>query len=376
MVHDERILGYDLGPDHPMNSKRLFPAFYLLEGLLLSEGGRASKVDVDHFENVIEHAHGKEYIKILNELSEKGYGLSPEHGLGTSDCPVWPGMAKASDFVVDSTLTLAEKVMVEGGYAFSLLGGLHHASRNQASGFCYYNDINVAIYFLKKRYNNPKIFYFDTDLHHGDGTQFEFFNDPDVLTFSIHESGKYLFPGTGFVSEIGSGEGEGSSINLPLFPYTWHNLYIELVDRYLPPIFEAFQPEFVIWQTGADGHRNDPLGHLEMSTATYNHLGKSLSKLSETMDSPRLLALGGGGYNPDNISRSWLHSLAGLTGFSLPKRSPREWVERCRSRQIVVNETLADPEFDPNEEYMYDVLSGTEELRMEFELSVGKYFSV
>ncbi len=378
LLIDERMLGYHLGDSHPMNSNRLFPALHLL---------RENFVNTEDFElvlpgkvdrQVLLKAHDEDYVKKFEELSETGEGEAPEYGLGTSDCPIFRGVSEASELIVGSTTSLAESMYQKDyGYAFILMGGLHHARSNRASGFCYYNDINVAIKALQSKKPDIKILYLDTDLHHGDGTQFDFFNDPNILTVSFHESGEYLFPGTGFPNEVGENEGEGFSVNMPLMPYTWDEMYLQRFREIVPVMFESFRPDFVIWQAGVDGHKDDPLGHLQLTSGLYRAIAQEVRQLAEsTMDAPRVLSLGGGGYNPNSVARSWANVVSGLSGHRLPDKASAEWVELCSARGIEVTPELHESPSQPSEEYLYDVIAGNERYEFDFRFNIGRYFSV
>ncbi|MDH5644408.1 MAG: acetoin utilization protein AcuC, partial [Candidatus Heimdallarchaeota archaeon] len=299
LTYSDEFLKYSLGPNHPMRPDRIVAAMSLMDYHLR---------DNDDFKiigpnpvdpSTLTLAHTEEYITLMKKLSvpdsnsyediEKGLFF---YGLGTSDCPVFDHMAEVSDLIVGSTLTAAQSILNnEFSNAFVLLAGLHHASRERASGFCYYNDINVTIRKLQQENPKIKILYLDTDLHAGDGVNYEFYNDPNVLTISFHESGKYLYPGTCFSDEIGSGDGEGYAINLPLYPNTYDSIYQKSIERYLPSFVESFKPDIILWQAGVDGHAMDPLGHLQLTTNTYDKLGTLVRKLSQHMEQPRVLAM-------------------------------------------------------------------------------------
>ena len=378
LLVDERLLGYHLGPNHPMNSNRIFPALHLL---------REKFQNTDDFEIVLPgkldrqtllKAHDLEYVQTLEKLSRIGEGEAPEFGLGSSDCPIFKGVSEASEFIVGSTTSLAQSMYDKDfSFAFVLMAGLHHARSNKASGFCYYNDINVAIQALKSKEPSVRILYIDTDLHHGDGTQFDFYNDPNVLTISLHESGEFLFPGTGFSDELGVNGGEGFSINQPLMPFTWDEPYLARFLDIVPPIFEDYNPDFVIWQAGVDGHKDDPLGHLQLSSGLYHTIGSTVRQLAEgNMEKPRVLALGGGGYNPDSVARSWYNAVAGLSGVKRDRIASQEWIQLCTNKGIPVSEKLIDPPTKAEEEYLYDVLAGNERYEFDFRFNVGRFFSV
>ncbi|MCY3412179.1 MAG: acetoin utilization protein AcuC [Candidatus Heimdallarchaeota archaeon] len=338
---DERMLQYHLGDAHPMNSNRIFPAFNLFNELFINSEGVDIIAPLPMTRDLLEKAHDINFIQMMEMLSWKGEGSAGDYGLGTGDCPVWQGMAEAAEFVAGSTVTTADNIFKSDySMAFSMLGGLHHARSARASGFCYYNDINVAIHRLKQLDTDIKILYVDTDLHHGDGVQFDFYNDPNVLTISFHESGKFLFPGTGFPDEIGEGAGTGYSINVPFMPYTIDDIYLNSFDRIVKPIYESYNPDFIIWQSGVDGHRDDYMGHLLLSLKTYEGLSHRMRDLTQSMDTPRMLTLGGGGYNPNTVAKSWATIMAGLLNQKLPKLASVEWLSLCRKQGIDVTADL------------------------------------
>ena len=379
LVLDQRIFDYHLGNSHPMNTNRVLPAYWLFQHQFVDMESKNFElvVPAELDRNLLLKAVDEDYVEKVEQLSNSGKGGSLKYGLGSGDCPVWPGMAEASEFIASSTVSCAERIYQgELDNAFVMLGGLHHAQKNRASGFCYYNDCSVAIHKLKEMDPDIKILYIDTDLHHGDGTQFDFYNDPNVLTYSTHESGHFLFPGSGFSNEIGSGDGEGKSLNLPLFPFTTNDDYWELTESILPVIFEDYQPDFVIWQAGVDGHAQDYLGHLQFSTDTFLRLGQTISNLAEkTMDTSRILTLGGGGYNPDSVARSWAHIVAGLTNTKLPTDTPEEWIERCVKAGINVSASFGDGVFQLPEEYTGNIEKGNDIYKEEFLTSLSPYFS-
>lgn len=378
---DERLLKYHLGNSHPMNSNRIFPAYHLFNELFLDLDPSSFKIvtpsEIDP--ELLAMAHDIKYISKINELSKDGAGSAIEYGLGTSDCPVFKDMAETSEFVVSSTVTNAEKIYNEEfHYSFVLLGGLHHARRSRASGFCYYNDVNVAIHKLKQMKDDIKILYFDSDLHFGDGVYYDFENDPNVLKISFHESGHFLFPGTGFPQEIGVNEGEGMGINQPFFPFTWDEPYIKRFDDIIPPLFESFNPDFVIWQAGVDGHALDPLGHLQLTTNTYHHMAEKIRELADkNMDTPKVLSLGGGGYNSDSVARSWASIVSGLSKIKLPLKASEEWVNICESQDISVNIDLHDPMITSKSfEDIADIEKGNNLYFEQFDSIVSKYHSI
>ncbi|OLS29104.1 MAG: Acetoin utilization protein AcuC [Candidatus Heimdallarchaeota archaeon LC_2] len=369
-----------------MNPQRLGPSISLLN-YLYSDNPDFKIINPSIVDpSVIELAHTKEYISTLNEMSVPGFIPSHEgrlealtkFNLGTGDCPIFENMAQISELIVGSTLSAAEGLMKnEFSKAFVLLAGLHHASQDRASGFCYYNDVNVTIRNLQNQNENIKILYLDTDLHAGDGVNYEFYNDPNVLTISFHESGEFIFPGTCFPDEIGSKEGTGYAINLPFYPYTSDDLYQKALFKYIPTFMDDFQPDIVIWQAGVDGHRDDPLGHLQLTTNSYVKFGEFVNQLSEKMETPRLLALGGGGYNPISVTRSWIFEVSGLANKPVPTKLPNEWRKECVElwgvdfpKHLMDEPSKVSLEIGNEQKHLYDVAIEN------FEKHVSPYWSI
>jgi acetoin utilization protein AcuC len=351
IIWSDKYTEYNLGEGHPMNPKRLIIPYRLLESLRIFELPEIQKISPKPAsEQEILLFHSPAYLDAMKELSNKGSGSMYKYGLGTGDCPVFPEMHESSSLIVGGALEGVRRIQKgEVNQAFSLLGGLHHAFEERAAGFCYYNDVVIAIKYLQKEYGIDRILYVDTDVHHGDGVLDAFYGGKQVLGISFHESGQFIFPGTGFSNEIGENEGIGFSINLPLFPGTWDDLYINSFESILPCIWEEYDPEFIIWQCGADGHYLDILGHLNLTTNLYAYLGKRIAELSKkSKANGKLLLLGGGGYNPDSVARVWLAILGGITGLKLPINSPPDWIDFCKQEYgIEASSQLNDPLMNP-----------------------------
>jgi acetoin utilization protein AcuC len=217
----------------------------------------------------------------------------------------------------------------DAAHAMCISGGLHHALRSQASGFCVYNDAGVAIARLKEERPGIRVAYVDTDAHHGDGVQWMFFEDPDVLTVSIHESGRYLFPGTGEVQEKGMGEGKGYSVNVPLLPYTDDDSFISTFEAVVPEALRAFEPDLIISQNGCDAHKLDPLSHLSATTRLYEHVPAAIHDLAHELCDGRWVATGGGGYDIWRVvPRAWSALWAAVSHQELSEEVPDDWLER------------------------------------------------
>ncbi len=324
-IYSQAYEEYSFGPEHPFNSKRLALTLDLLRksGILhkedLFEPKAAGRQDL-----LLAHSSG--YIDTVERLSATGTEIDLEHGLGSEDTPVFPHMHEASSLVLGGTL-LAAKLVMEGKleHALNLGGGLHHAMRDKASGFCIYNDAVAAISYLKERYH-ARVAYIDIDAHHGDGVQTAFYSDSNVLTISVHETGRYLFPGTGFEEERGIGEGYGYSANIPLDAFTEDDSWIKSFGAVVPALVESFRPDIIITQNGCDGHILDPLTHLCCTTRSYDVAFRLLHKLAHRLCGGRLVALGGGGYDWYRVvPRVWALLWSELSGRELPEEIPPDW---------------------------------------------------
>jgi acetoin utilization protein AcuC len=231
--------------------------------------------------------------------------------------------------VVGGVLRAARMVMNgEAEHALCISGGLHHALKWKASGFCIYNDAAVAIARLKQEHPGIRIAYVDTDVHHGDGVQWMYYEDPDVLTVSMHESGRYLFPGTGAVKEVGGKDGHGYSVNLPLEPFTQDDSFIECFEAVVPEVLRAFGPDLILSQNGCDAHELDPLAHLKVTTRIYELVPRRVHELAHELCDGRWVAVGGGGYDIWRVvPRSWTALWATLSHQDLPDEMPEDWLE-------------------------------------------------
>lgn len=348
LIWDPGFTAYRFRPDHPFNPRRLELSVSLIERLGLLGEGTAMLPPRAASEAELLRVHSAEYLDAVRRLSERGDdGREAQRwGLGTDDTPVFRGMHEATSLVAGASLMAAELVM-EGRArrAFNIAGGLHHAHRDRASGFCVYSDLAVAIAWMRERYD-ARVLYVDYDAHHGDGVQGIFYDDPNVLTFSIHESGQYLFPGTGFVDELGTGEGYGYSLNLPLEPFTEDDSWIRLYAELLPEIAGAFRPDVIVLQNGCDGHVLDPLTHLRATTRLYEESVRITNEVADAYCGGRVVATGGGGYAIWRVvPRAWSLVWAGLSGQTVPEAVPHDWLEQWQGESPELLHTrMRDPE--------------------------------
>lgn len=323
LVFGPRSVEYDFGPGHPLTPRRFGPGIDLLRAVGAEPGLAPEPApDVD-----LRSCHTQEYIEVVRRFSVDPFGHA-EAGIGLSDNPPFPDMHEAAASVAGGSLRAIEAILrgdVE--HAYHPGGGLHHAMRDRAWGFCIYNDPALAI--ARARQEGLRVMYVDLDVHHGDGVQALFWDDPGVLTVSIHESGRYLFPGTGDADEVGEGRAAGSVVNVPLPPYTGEDAWYAIVESYLPVLAAAFGPDLVVSQHGADSHAWDPLAHLNVTTTAHGKAARLVDAIAHRHGHGRWLATGGGGYDAYRVvPRTW--ALTWLAGAhrGTPAALPVAWRER------------------------------------------------
>jgi acetoin utilization protein AcuC len=333
LVWDPIFTSYRFRRDHPFNPKRLELTVSLIRELGLLDGDSVGVVAPRQATDAeLLTVHSGPYVEAVKRLAATGSALAQEGwewGLGTEDNPIFAGMHEATASVVGGTLTAAELVM--GGRvsrAFAVAGGLHHAHRSRASGFCVYSDLAVAIEWIRREHG-ARVLYIDYDAHHGDGVQGIFYRDPDVLTLSIHESGRYLFPGTGFVDELGEGDGYGYALNLPMEPFTEDASWLEIYRDLLPEVAAAFKPDVIVLQNGCDAHALDPLTHLRCTTALYEQTVRFTCEVADEYCGGRIVATGGGGYSVWRVvPRAWSLVWSALIAKPAPDLIPHAWLQR------------------------------------------------
>ncbi|HXM56450.1 MAG TPA: acetoin utilization protein AcuC [Candidatus Dormibacteraeota bacterium] len=306
LVWGDAFMAYRLSEDHPLQPLRVQLTVELIRELGLDACAEIvpPRVATDA---ELELCHSAMYVDLVRRLSD-GDPLDQaavEAGFGSADNPVAAGMHEACAAIVGGSLQAAAAVHSGAAlHAFNPAGGLHHAMRERASGFCVYNDIAIAVAWLRAQ--GHRVACVDVDVHHGDGTQALFYSDPEVLTISLHESGRYLFPGTGFTDESGVGVARGASANLPLAPYMWDDPWLAAFDAVVPPLLRAFRPTVLVTQDGCDTHALDPLAHLLGSTAIWPHVGRRFHELAHELCEGRWVATGGGGYAVrEVVPRAW-----------------------------------------------------------------------
>lgn len=364
LIFDPEELNYGFGPQHPFNPTRLKALVDLLEitGLWRSEHEQTRLPSRAATDEELSLVHTPEYIAAVQRLSvPEDPGISPgEHeelaqlafhyGLGDGDTPASPGMHAVSARVAGGTLVAMSAVMglPEGGtfareeerplHVFHPAGGLHHAWAERASGFCIYNDASIAIAHVL-RSSAAKILYIDFDAHHGDGVQRSFYDEPRVMTVSFHETGRYLFPGTGDVLELGNGGGRGYTVNVPLEPFTEDDSYIEAMYAVLSPVVTFFAPDIIVTQHGCDTHAWDPLTHMSLTMRGIRAQIKLAHQLAHTYCNGRWVALGGGGYDLYRmVPRAWSLLWGEMSEQEIPEHLPQEWIERWRPAWVAMQE--------------------------------------
>jgi acetoin utilization protein AcuC len=316
LAWDERLTGYDFGPGHPLAPVRVELTIALARELgVLAEVPVLTPDPAAHAE--LELVHDAAYIDAVRQAGHDGRA-NLRYGLGTPDDPVFPAMHEASALVAGATLAAARAVWSgETGHAANIAGGLHHAMRRSASGFCVYNDPAIAISWMLAQ-GAQRVAYVDLDVHHGDGVQAAFYHDPRVLTISLHEHPATLFPGTGLATETGSGEGRGYAVNVALPAGTGDGGWLRAFDAVVPPLLRVFRPEVLVSQHGCDSHRLDPLAHLELSIDAQRRAQLMVHELAHETAGGRWLVTGGGGYQlVQVVPRSWTHLLAVAAGHPL-----------------------------------------------------------
>lgn len=332
-VYSEDLLNYKFGKNHPFNQIRLKLTLDLLKNI--------NAIDDCHIipprqasDEELHLIHDPNYV---NAVKLAGRGQLPEescenYGLGTEDTPIFPNMHEASSFLVGGTLAAVDAVMSgRAKHALHLGGGLHHGFRGKASGFCIYNDNSVAIKYMQEKYK-ARVLYVDTDAHHGDGVQWSFYDDPDVCTLSIHETGRYLFPGTGNINERGQGKGYGFSFNIPVDAFTEDDSWLHAYRTAFREVAEFFKPDVILTQNGADAHYLDPLTHLSSTIKIYREIPKLAHELAHEYCGGKWIAVGGGGYDiwrvvPRAWAMVWLEMTENSNCYG---NIPEEWINKWK----------------------------------------------
>ena len=339
IVWDPSFTKYNFGPSHPMAPIRLDLTARLCEALGLFD---APGVEVRGAEpasdELLETVHDPAYVAAVKAASADPNQADPDRGIGTEDDPAFVGMHESSARIVTGTVDVVRAVWEgETSHGVNFTGGLHHAMPDRASGFCIYNDIAVGIRWLLD-HGAERIAYVDVDVHHGDGVERIFWDDPRVLTISLHETGRALFPGTGWPTDIGGPRAEGGAVNVSLPPGLADAGWLRAIHATAMPIVRSFKPDILITQHGCDTHAEDPLAHFAMTVDAQRSAAASLHRLAHEVCDGRWVALGGGGYEVVGVvPRTWTHLTAIAAHVPLPTATeiPADWrehVERATGR--------------------------------------------
>jgi len=300
-IHSDALEAHHYPEGNPFSTDRAGMAHRMARSMGLVSGmGRSVVPPVPATREEVERLHSPRYLDVLAEAEAGHLDAEGLHmGLGSPECPVFLGMNEYAMTACGATLTAARLLLDgEADIAFNPSGGYHHAGPDYASGFCYINDVALACLALADA--GKRVAFLDVDVHHGDGVQNFFYDRSDILTLSIHESGEFLFPGTGGVSKIGDGEGRGYSVNVPLPPETYDDAYVRVFLEAALPILRGFDPDVIVYEVGMDCLAGDPLAHLNLTNNAY----ADVTEMALALGKP-ILATGGGGYNPENSARGW-----------------------------------------------------------------------
>jgi acetoin utilization protein AcuC len=321
-IYTDLFSKFDYGPTHPFKISRLKLTHELIKsyGLLSLPNTQFIEAQMAEDKELLTY-HDREYVEAL-KAANVGIEVSGAYGyaLGSGDNPVFKGLYDWSKLVTGASLQAAS--LIDSGevdIAFNIAGGLHHAMVSRASGFCYVNDIVIAILSILKK--GRRVAYIDIDAHHGDGVQEAFYTSDKVLTISIHETGRMLFPGTGFENEMGKGNGEGYSVNIPMPPHSDDELLIYAFNEIVPPLVDKFKPDITFSQLGVDGFFSDPLTHLNYTNNGYCEIVKKIKEIS-----PKWVALGGGGYDIINVAKAWTLAWAIINDIEIPDEIPEDFL--------------------------------------------------
>ena len=343
-IHSDELDGYSYPPDCPFTSSRAGRTRDTLRSMsLLSGSDRAEVAPAPASRRVLEAFHRPKYLDALQDASRRELSYRSLHmGIGTPDCPVFDGMFDYAVLASGGTVAGAQMLLTgEAVVAFNPSGGYHHAFPDRASGFCYINDVVLGCTTLADA--GMRVLFLDVDVHHGDGVQFAFYARSDVMTISLHESGRTLFPGTGFEDEIGTGDGEGFAVNVPLPVGTHDAAYMRAFHTVVPPLVQAYGPDAIVVEFGADALAGDPLANLSLTNNVYADIATVLLDVGKP-----ILATGGGGYHVENTVRAWAlvwstlcgdddHSdlMLGMGGAMLEST---DWAGGLRDRTLVPDE--------------------------------------
>jgi len=333
VVFDQTLTEYDFGPQHPMSPIRVDLTMRLADDLGVV-GNRLRVVPAPvATEDQLVTVHDPRLIEAVTRAGQTGR-IDEACGLGSDDNPIFPEMHRAASHVVGASLEAFRQVWSgESLHSANITGGLHHAMRDRASGFCIYNDVAVGIQSLLDQ-GAERVAYVDVDVHHGDGVESIFWDDPRVLTISLHETGQMLFPGTGFPADLGGPDAEGSAVNVALPPGTADAGWLRAFHAVVPPLLREFKPDVLVTQHGCDSHIEDPLAHLMLTVDGQRATYLALHELAHEVCEGRWVVTGGGGYAlVEVVPRAWTHLLAIVAGRPLDPTTPTPegWRDHIRT---------------------------------------------
>jgi len=337
---------YDHGPQHPLRPERVLLTWDLIRAYGLDARPNVETLGVDPADDAtIERVHTPAFVDATRRAGHGEAGDWARYGYGPGDNPIFDRMHEAGALVAGASVAAADAVWSGGfDHAFNAAGGLHHAMPARASGFCVYDDPAVAIAWLLD-HGCERVAYVDVDVHHGDGVQAIFWNEPRVLTISIHQFGSWFFPGTGDLSQRGGPDAPGSAINVPLPAMTGDDAWLEAFRAVVPAAVTAFGPDVLVTQLGCDTHASDPLAQLLLTTRVYREVAAELHRLAHAAARGRWVATGGGGYQWARVvPRAWTIAFAEMCGANVPDELPGSWIEEAELRlRAEVPATLSEP---------------------------------
>jgi acetoin utilization protein AcuC len=344
VVYGSSSLLYDFGDRHPLTPRRFGPGIDLLRVL----GADRFLAPSEASDAELHRVHDPEYVATVRMLSDHPDAGAIAGFAAWGDDPPFHGMHEAATTVAGGSVAAMERILAgTEDHAFHPGGGLHHAMPGRASGFCIYNDVALAI--GRARDAGHRVLYVDLDVHHGDGVEAIFWNDPEVMTVSFHETGRSLFPGTGFVHEAGGPEARGTAVNVPLEPGTSDGSWLAAVQTVVPALAAAYRPTMLVSQHGSDGHALDPLAHLQLTMAAMSRAARLIDELAHEHAAGRWLATGGGGYDVYRVvPRAWGLVWLAQAHRDVPTETPVEWrsrwaAEAAQYRQGPPPEAMFDP---------------------------------
>jgi acetoin utilization protein AcuC len=323
---------YDHGPEHPLRPQRVLLTWDLIHATGLDDLPNVERLrsSTQADDATIELVHTTAFVDATRRAGHGEEGDWSRFGYGPGDNPIFDRMHEAGALVAGASVTAARAVWSgDVNHAFNAAGGLHHAMPERASGFCVYDDPAVAIAWLLQQ-GAERIAYVDVDVHHGDGVQFIFYDDPRVLTISIHQHAPWFFPGTGAISERGGPGAVGSAVNLPLPPFTGDAAWLDAFRAVVPPLVRRFAPDVLVTQLGCDTHATDPLAQMLLTTRAYRETAAELHALAHDAAGGRWVATGGGGYQWARVvPRAWTTAFAEMAGAELSDEIPEDWIEKA-----------------------------------------------